>query len=218
MEIPQKTAFSDIDIGPGIKGVLLDLDNTIYEYASCHEAALSAVHETHHKKITPDYGEFKVQYSAAQKAVKSRIPRHGASHSRLLYFQNLIEMRDGKTDFRLTKDSDDLYWSTFHKAVSLRKDAVSFIKSCREKGIKICLVTDLTASVQFHKIIEIGADDLFDLIVTSEEAGAEKPDAAIFGLALQKLGLSPGETIMVGDDKIKDINGAHTLGIKAYLV
>lgn len=218
MDTVTKTDFINIEIEPGIKGILIDLDNTIYEYLPCHEQAMKAVYKTHHAGKGVSYDEFLKAYSSAQKNVKSRIPHHAASHSRLLYFQNLTEARDGKINLKEALDSDNTYWSNFHKTVQLKKEAIDFIHLCRSKGIKICLVTDLTASVQFYKIIEIGADGLFDFIVTSEEAGTEKPGADIFALALRKLGLTTNEVIMIGDDKNKDINGAHAFGIKAYLV
>ncbi len=72
---------------------------------------------------------------------------------------------------------------------------------CKKNSIKICLITDLTASIQFRKIINTKMDKYIDFVVTSEEAGVEKPDSVIFSLALSKLGLSSGEVIMIGDDK-----------------
>ncbi len=213
-----RIGFSDIPLDAGTKGVLLDLDNTLYEYGPCHEAALKAVFDKHHSHKGATYENFVDAYKSAQKSVKARIPTHGASHSRLLYFQKLTEDRDGRTGMQEALDSDSSYWSAFHDAIDLRGDALDFIKRCKAGGIRICLVTDLTASVQFHKIVAIGAEGLFDLIVTSEEAGTEKPARAMFALALEKLNLGPEEVIMIGDDKRKDIDGAASVGIKAYMV
>jgi HAD superfamily hydrolase (TIGR01458 family) len=45
-----------------------------------------------------------------------------------------------------------------------------------------------------------------------------KPERAFFEQALQQLGLAAGETLMVGDDLINDIQGAHRAGLRALLV
>jgi putative hydrolase of the HAD superfamily len=44
-----------------------------------------------------------------------------------------------------------------------------------------------------------------DYLVSSEEAGAEKPDPKVFELSLEKLGLKKDEVVMIGDNYEKDI-------------
>ena len=202
----------------GIKGVLLDFDNTFYEYAPCHDAGLRASFEEFKKIKDILYEDFLTRYTDAQKKVKSRTKGQGASHSRFLYFQKLLEQLEGKTNVAKTMELEEIYWSTFILHMKLKNDVVDFLTRCRENGVKTCLVTDLTAHVQFRKMKAIGVDTLLDFVVTSEEAGAEKPDESPFSLALEKLQLSPSEVIMIGDDNIKDIDGAHTQGVKAYMV
>ena len=81
----------------------------------------------------------------------------------------------------------------------------------RLNGVKIGLVTDLTADIQFRKLIKFGLGHCFDCIVTSEEAGKDKPNENCFNIALEKLGInkSNDENIwMIGDDLFKDIKGS----------
>ena len=61
-------------------------------------------------------------------------------------------------------------------------------------------MTDLGAQIQFRKLIYFGLNECFDFVVTSEEAGAEKPAAIPFELALGKLGVAPNEAFMIGDE------------------
>ena len=78
------------------------------------------------------------------------------------------------------------------------------------KNIKIAAVTDLTANIQFSKLIKLGISEYFDHIVTSEEAGADKPNFNSFSLARDKFS-SFGPCLnfwMVGDSPIKDLLGA----------
>lgn len=62
-----------------------------------------------------------------------------------------------------------------------------------------------------RKIVYFELEHAFDVVVTSEEAGAEKPDPSIFRLALSKLGFdgkSP-RVWMIGESGVKDIAGAR---------
>lgn len=211
------TGLADIDMTK-IKGVLIDFDNTLYEYAPCHEAGLKAAYEVYNSIHTIAFEYFLDMYKTAQREVKMTTNSQAASHSRLLYFQKMVENSNKATQIPLIFKLEDAYWDSFTSRIELRKNVIQFMENCRQNGLKICLITDLTASVQFRKIMATGVDSFVDFVVTSEEAGAEKPNNVIFSLALSKLGLVPNEVVMIGDDKLKDIDGAQKLGIKAYLV
>ena len=71
------------------------------------------------------------------------------------------------------------------------------------------LVTDLTTQIQFRKLIYFGLDHSFDYVVTSEEAGTEKPSAAPYVLMRRKLGETTGAIWMIGDNGETDIAGSR---------
>ncbi len=54
--------------------------------------------------------------------------------------------------------------------------------------------------------------------VISCRAGAEKPDARIFRLALAEAGVEPARALMVGDDLVADVLGARAAGLRAVLL
>lgn len=59
----------------------------------------------------------------------------------------------------------------------------------------------------------------FDDIIESAVVGIRKPDPAIFGLGVDKLGLPAGEIVVIGDSHTKDIipatkNGCQTIWLK----
>jgi len=84
------------------------------------------------------------------------------------------------------------------------------------KGTDICLITDLTAHIQYRKIKKLGLDKYIKQIITSEEAGVEKPNPVMFNMALQKLDKSVSDVCMIGDNYTKDIIGATSLGINSF--
>ncbi len=73
--------------------------------------------------------------------------------------------------------------------------------------------TSLRRILEVHDLI-----DPFEVIIGSCEEGIEKPDPAIFLLALDALGTSPAETIYVGDSLEADVAGAHATGMTPLLI
>ena len=53
--------------------------------------------------------------------------------------------------------------------------------------------------------------------MTSEEAGAEKPDRRFFDLCIQKSGCAPEECLFVGDHPQGDAKGALAAGMHAVI-
>ncbi|MEN9552349.1 MAG: hypothetical protein RI935_726 [Candidatus Parcubacteria bacterium] len=213
----EKKSFEDIEL-KNIKGILIDFDNTLYEYALCHNQALDAVYRKVNKLKPLSFEEFLKHYSHAQKKVKENLGGTAASHSRILYFQNILEVIFGRTMIQEALTLEDLYWDVFSEVIIYHKEVIDFLKKAKNYTIKICLVTDLTATVQFRKMVASGSFSLFDYVVTSEEVGKEKPAKDVFCTALKKLELHADEVIMIGDDRNKDIQGAEACNIKAYQI
>ena len=195
------------------KGILLDLDNTLYSYAPCHAVALT--HVVDH--IATRFGLAKPvifdAYDRAKSFVQVQLGQTASAHSRLLYFQKLCELLD-LSPLENSLAFQSLYWDRFLDEMKLHDGALDIIKGAVPN---LCYVTDLTAEIQFRKIQKLGLHAVPSHLVTSEEAGADKPNPAIFWMALQKLRLRPEDVCMIGDDYEKDIVGASLLGIKSFL-
>ena len=106
----------------------------------------------------------------------------------------------------------DCYWENFLSKMKLFDGVINLIKKYQGK---ICLVTDLTAHIQYRKIKKLNLDHYINLIVSSEECGKEKPNPNMFTLGLKKLQLTKNDICMIGDNYDKDIYGASSLGIKS---
>lgn len=202
----------------GIKGILLDLDNTLYEYEACHSCALESCYKEFKKSKNITFEQFKNSYESAKKEVKKNTFGQAASHSRFLYFQKLLEENFKKTDIDLTIELEKCYWLNFFKRMKLFKGVLDFLKKCRKNNIKICFITDLTAEIQFKKIKHLKIGKYLDFVVSSEEAGRDKPHQNIFRLAFQKLKMRPSDVVLIGDDYNKDLAGGEQMGIKTILI
>ncbi len=61
-------------------------------------------------------------------------------------------------------------------------------------------------------LADFGLDRYFETIVESQRVGVRKPHPEIFRIALESLGLSPDETLVIGDSYKNDIAPALSLG------
>ena len=195
------------------KGILLDLDHTLYHYPQTHAKALRAALTFLSQKTGVPYQDWTKSYSQARENVHNQLAGTAASHNRLLYFQEACEAMN-ISPFPCAYPAYERYWDAFLKNLTIYPDMYRFLDFA--KKAKICLITDLTADIQFRKIKRLNLDRYIDCLVTSEEAGVEKPHPSIFKLALKKLGVQRQSVAMIGDDFEKDILGAAKLGIASY--
>ena len=65
---------------------------------------------------------------------------------------------------------------------------------------------------------ELGLEGYLDVVVTSDEAGASKPQPPIFLFALAKARLAAEEALHVGDQYGTDVVGARNVGMNAILL
>jgi len=100
--------------------------------------------------------------------------------------------------------------------MALYDSVIPLLEELKNFSLQLGLITDLVADIQYKKILYLGLENFFDVVVTSEEAGREKPDPIIFQLGLQKLSLTSTQAFMVGDSYSKDIVGANSLGMRAF--
>jgi len=199
------------------RAILLDIDNTIYPYTPCHKAGL----HSSHKKASGigerwmDYETFVSDYNIARKEVKIHTRGQAAEHSRLLYFKQLIETRIGRININDVRDLYEAYWKGYFRAMKIDPGCVDFLKYLKSHNIKLAWVSNLTTQTQMLKLVEMGIEDYADFLITSEEAGADKPDPGVVEIALEKLCVKPSESWMIGDDLRGDVELARKMGITA---
>lgn len=62
----------------------------------------------------------------------------------------------------------------------------------------------------------LGIEHLFEFVMTSAEAGADKPDPWIYRMALARATVAPIRAIHVGDDSIADWGAAASAGLHTF--
>lgn len=202
------------------KGVLIDIDNTLYPYEPAHNNAIYACFIKYKKILNQDlsFEEFYQKYKEKRTTVRKSLFSQGACRSRLLAFQSLFEEMYFFQSYNYALKFEEIYWDTFLKHMKCSQDAYQFLHYCFKKNIRVCAISDMQAKVQIQKLQVLGVDKFINYLVTSEEIGSEKPAPLNFKKGLLKLNLKANEVVMIGDSLEKDILGAKTLGIKAYLI
>ena len=94
------------------------------------------------------------------------------------------------------------------------------LRRLRAAGVRLGIVSNangqLEADLLRHRICSRDGEDCadVDVVIDSDVVGVEKPDPAIFALALDALGLPAEHCVYLGDSTYFDVGGAQAAGIE----
>jgi len=100
-------------------------------------------------------------------------------------------------------------------------DSAAALGEIRSLGYRIAAVsnTEQSDDAQLRDALgRAGLGALFDAFVTSISIGERKPKPGMYLAALDRVGCTPSEAVMAGDDARVDLAGATALGIATVLV
>lgn len=113
----------------------------------------------------------------------------------------------------------EAYRSGTPKKAWLFPEVVDVLRSLRDAGIRLGLLTDNPPASQLAKLNTLEElDGLFEAIVFAREHGAEKPGGAGFRAIARDLKLAPETLLMVGDNVARDAIGAVNAGFDACML
>jgi putative hydrolase of the HAD superfamily len=188
-----------------LEAVLFDWNNTLVQFTwdddllvAGHGAALAA--------IGRDDDGFTKRY---REVVLERATP-GDDYGELLR-ELLGDLADEEVDRFV--DAEHEVWRT---AYAVLGSAHALLEALRGRGLKTAIVANTwpePARLLRADIRALGFADLVDVCVFSSEAGASKPDAAIFMRALDQLDVDPLDAMFVGDRLVDDVQGAASVGM-----
>jgi putative hydrolase of the HAD superfamily len=103
------------------------------------------------------------------------------------------------------------------KALVPRSGAVGTLRTLRERGYKVGLITVCSEDIE-TLWPESEFAGLFDAEVFSSSFGASKPDPRIYLACCELLGVEPAEAAFVGDGANDELAGARRVGMEAILI
>ncbi|MFC2033925.1 HAD family hydrolase [Chloroflexota bacterium] len=96
-------------------------------------------------------------------------------------------------------------------------DVITTLQALKEKSLTLGLLTNLDKDMA-PICNDLGLEPYLDFTVTSLEAKADKPNPAIFMMALDKARVNASEVVHVGDQYNTDVIGARGVGISPILI
>ncbi len=102
-------------------------------------------------------------------------------------------------------------WDTLEPSIP------AIFSELRERGFTLGVVSNADGTVP-DMLAELELDHFFKCIIDSGRVGVEKPDARIFYMALEAIGLKPDSCVYVGDQPEVDARGAAAVGITPVLL
>lgn len=198
-----------------IREVIFDIDDTLYDYQVGHAQGMKKMGEYAQKALGVEPGEFEAFYKRLNRETAERLGRDNAAiHSRSIRLQNMLEQWK-KPLFPHLKILYHLYWDTLLEVSRPEPGSLEAVKELCKMGIAIGIGTDMTTRMQYEKLERLGFAPYVNHIVTSQEAGHEKPHPDFMELCIRKAGCAPEECVFAGDTFKKDVLGALDAGMHA---
>ncbi|HIQ32202.1 MAG TPA: TIGR02253 family HAD-type hydrolase [Methanothermococcus okinawensis] len=188
-----------------IKGVLFDLDDTLYDSTSfVDRARREAI------KMMIDAGLNATEeeaYNILQRIIKEKGPNYGH------HFDDLVKAIEGRHNPKIVTMGVITYHNVKFALLRPYPDTIKTLIELKKMGLKLGVVTDGITIKQWEKLIRLGIADFFDEVVTSEEYGLGKPNLEFYRYALKKMNLKGEEAVYVGDRIDRDIIPASKVGM-----
>ena len=181
-----------------MRAFLLDLDDTLYAERAYVDAGYAAV-----------AAHLAEQGVADAVSITARLTYEHEKHGRLQVFNRLCRF------FDLAETALGEWVEIYRHAprrLELYPGATKTLEALHQKG-GVAIVTDGHVDMQKAKIAALGVDRLVGTVIFPWEIGAPKPDPRGFELALERLGASPSDALLIGDDPYHDGEAARRLGV-----
>ncbi len=182
-----------------LKAILFDIDGTLVDSNDLHVLAW--------EEAFRDAG-----YQSDRATLHSQIGK-GADN----YVPALLPQASEEEAERLAEAHARIYKQKYLADVRPFPHARDLLKRSHEAGYKVVLASSASGEELKHYLGLLDADDLVDAHTSADDVGCSKPCPDIFETAREKIGIAPGEALVVGDTPY-DIEAATKAGIKAVAV
>ena len=197
-----------------IRTVMFDVDDTVYSFHHANECAVQKLVAYTRAHFGWTREEFLERQKAAMADIKRYAGTSGGYRTRLLRYQNMLEAANLPIHpHALTMSS--VYRDTLLTNMIPEPGVEEWMRDLKSAHIRIVIASDATAQQQFLKLDRLGLLQYVDAMVTSEEAGVEKPDPKFFDRCKEKSFCRPDEVMFIGDNPDKDYEGAKLAGFHA---
>ena len=133
-------------------------------------------------------------------------------------FMKLFELKNAKVSELEVKEMMLSFRALSLKKLKLYDGIEDLLKSLKEHGKKLYLLTNAQRVFTEQEIVFLGLNQYFDGILYSSDAGIKKPDAGFYEMLIHEYQLDKNSTVMIGNDALCDVEGALNAGIHAFFL
>lgn len=195
-----------------IRSISFDLDDTLWPCAPVIERA----ERRFYGWLEQHYPEIPVRYDF-DALIEHRVHHFGAHphwHHDLTYLRKewlKVLADEAGYPYDLVDPAFEVFWMARNEVVFFEQseDVLDRLTGLYRLGS----MTNGNADVH-----HIGIGHYFDYVITSAEVGKPKPHRAMYQAAIDRSGVPAEQLLHVGDDPVRDIQGASALGIRTVWV
>lgn len=201
---------------PEFKHIFFDLDNTLWDFDRSSILAFDKIFDLFHliNYGIPDAKEFHKIYFVYNNMLWEQYRQGKIDKDFLKNERFRLPLNDyGVKDDKLAHDLGESYTELAATTVALVPNTMEVLTHLKEKDYKIHLITNGFLEVQSIKMKASGLDMMIDESFVSEVIGFKKPDHRIFHHAINKVGGTIENCVMIGDDLSVDIIPAKEIGM-----
>ena len=145
------------------------------------------------------------------------VPEEYAEPELLHVFQRLLS--EGGAD---SADAAPMLAKRFRERSTLRigrmPHALETLDALRLAGKRVFLLSNAQACFTNDELERLDLKDRFDAVLLSSDAGMKKPYHGVFERLIDSCGIDRSTALMVGNDAVADMGGAHAAGVRgAYI-
>lgn len=194
------------------KLICFDLDDTLWPCMPTIQHAENSIYQwlvTHKPQIAQTYDIEQLRDKRKQLLKQQPELINDLSEARRVHLRQLA------AEFNDSEDWIDTAFDVFYQArqnVNLFEDVIPVLSTLK-KSYTLVALTNGNAHIS-----KTGLSDYFDFQVSAADVQAAKPHPAMFVRAIQKAGVSPAQTLHIGDHPVHDIRGARNAGIDVVWV
>jgi len=116
---------------------------------------------------------------------------------------------------RLTKRRTEIFKEKYLPHIQPFPKTRDLITALEKRGLKLQIATSAQDAEVKDLLKVAGTPEILDQKTTSDDAKESKPDPDIIHAALKKIGLKPGQVVMLGDTPY-DVEAAGRAGVATY--
>jgi putative hydrolase of the HAD superfamily len=189
-----------------INAIIFDLDNTLVDFMKMKRRAI--------EEAIPamiDAG-LNMKADEASKMIDGIYKEQGIEYQQVfdMFLTNVLK----KVDYKILSAGIVAYRRAREAALIPYPHVYSTMNKLTKMRIKMGILSDAPVKEAWLRLASLNFHHIMDAVVTFDDTGEKKPNAAPFLKVLERLEVKPENALMVGDWAERDIIGAAKVGMK----